>query len=104
MFSYGQSSRWKGKLWDRVGSDLLKLNCILHETFVREGAIKKDIEERHYKVTPFGKFTKKEETVWVNGSVFSKMIPCTKVTKKYVMDDTVIPKKGWVTLDYLYDQ
>ena len=83
-----------------IASHLLKANFIIHEAVENFGFPTNQIESFNYKVTFLGKDAMPllhQAKVWVSGGVMNTIITPQFKKIKFVYDETISVKEGWIT-------
>ncbi len=82
-----------------IAHDLNARNFIIHEAYQVNGLPVGQVESMHYCVTFLGKDAKPVQGhshVWISGSAMNGIVSHKLKKKKYVYDETIVSKEGWV--------
>ncbi len=86
-------------MFANVTVPLLKENFVIHEAIRVEGVPENQVKSFNYKVSFLGKDAfpiQNQKEVWVTGGVMNSLITHQYKRLKFVYDETITVKEGWI--------
>ena len=87
-------------VFSNIKVELLKVNFIIHETVQLPGLPWNQVESMNFKVSFLDRGALPMETwnnVWISGGVMNTLISPSMKKVKFIYDETIIMKGGWMS-------